>query len=116
MLPMGTIMTLCMFIALLFASRLPVLRNLQRLPKWCLQFVAVIVLAAGCWNVLWYASQHISERWGQAALVSGLLMIITVSYIALPARVPTFLQRARPIVQILLLACAALYATTIYRL
>ncbi len=74
MLPMGTIMACCMFIG--FFMSLP-LASVRNLPAFVRQPIGYIFLAAGLWNVFWYAVQHMTEFWGQAALVSGILMIIT---------------------------------------
>lgn len=116
MLPMGTIMTGCMVTGLLFATRLPLLRTVQKLPARFKKTVAFVVFAAGCWNVFWYALRHITEFWGVAALVSGCLMLLTSVYIFNVDRLPLFLQKIRPVVLLLLLCCAVLYAVTIYRL
>lgn len=110
---MGTIVAVCMLLGVVFAARLPILRNLPRIVNVC---VALLVLAAGLWNVLWYGLQHIGEFWGFNALVSGLLMIVTALYIFDMKRIPAALAQARPIILVLLLCYVALYAITIYRL
>lgn len=114
MLPMGTIVTVCMLIALIFASDLPLLKLTNKLPLIIRRIVAFIVLAAGCWNLFWYALRHLTEFWGLMALVSGALMIIAATYIAAVA--PPWLQRIRPVVLIALLLCMLKYAHTIYNL
>ena len=116
MLPMGTIMTVSMVIAVLFSSRLPLLSKLQNMPVMLRNFVSVLVLLAGCWNVFWYGLRHLTEFWGIAALVSGSLMLITSVYIYNAEKLPAFLQKARPLVLLLLAACACLYGVTIYNL
>ena len=116
MLPMGTIVTVCMLMGLLFATRLPFLRTIQRLPLWLKRAVSVVVFAAGFWNVFWYALRHLTEFWGQAALVSGCLMLVTSAYIFDAARLPPQLNKIRPVVLLLLLACFLLYGLTIYRM
>ena len=74
MLPMGTIVAVCMLFGVIFAARLPVIRScpdiIQKLIGW-------VLLAAGLWNTLWYGLQHLTEFWGISALISGVLMIIT---------------------------------------
>ncbi len=110
MLPMGTIVTACMIIGLLVAAPLPLL---QKLPGALQKGLATLVLVAGLWNVLWYALQHLGEFWGVAALVSGLLMIVTALYVLAPSRLPVWLIQAKWGVLVGLLACAVKYATTI---
>ena len=116
MLPMGTIMTGCMALGLLFATRLPVLRVVQALPAWFRKTVSFVVFLAGSWNVFWYATRHFDEFWGVAALISGCLMLLTAGYIYNVKCLPAFLKRMRPGVLFLLLCCAVLYGATIYRL
>lgn len=116
MLPMGTIMTGCMVVGLLFATRLSPFRIVQKLPVWFKKTVAFVVFTAGCWNVFWYALRHITEFWGVAALVSGCLMLLTAVYIFNAKWLPHFLQKMRPGILFLLLCCAVLYGVTIYRL
>ena len=113
MLPMGTIMTVSMLVAVLFAAYLPIL---NRMPPMLRKFISAWVFLAGIWNVFWYGVQHIDEFWGIAALVSGALMLITSVYIYNTDKSPVFLQKARPPVLLLLAACACLYGITIYNL
>ncbi len=112
MIPMGSVMTACM-IAGLFVAVPP-------MEKGCPQPIRVIIgailLAAGLWNILWYASQHITEFWGLAAFCSGVLMVITSIYIIKASWLPLLLQRVKPVVLLLLLGFAALYAIKIYSL
>ena len=115
-LPMGTIMTGCMVIGLLFATRLPVLRTVQKLPRWFVTTMAFVVFLAGNWNLFWYALRHLNEFWGMAALISGCLMLLTSIYIFNVKCLPVFVRKMRPGVLFLLLCCAVLYGTTIYQL
>jgi len=128
MLPMGTIVTVCMLVGLIFASDLPGLKLTRRLPQMVQRVVAAIVFAAGCWNVFWYGLQHTTEFWGQMALLSGVLMIAASLYIATSARIqgrtPARTQiheqgwpwRIKPLVLLGLLLCMLKYAHTIYNL
>jgi len=116
MLPMGTLITVCMLIALLFSTRLPLLKHIQRLPRILRRVVSILVFAAGCWNILWYAVRHFMEFWGLAALISGLLMLVTSVYMLDAHRLPTLLNRLRPQVLLLLSGCAILYGVTLYRM
>jgi hypothetical protein len=113
MIPMGTVVTVCMFIGLIVTAPLPVLNKIPSLLK---KIGACVVMAAGLWNVLWYGLQHFSEFWGMAALTSGVLMIVTAAYILAPSRLPGWLLLAKPVVLTLLLGCAMLYSITIARL
>ncbi|OED38348.1 hypothetical protein AB833_20015 [Chromatiales bacterium (ex Bugula neritina AB1)] len=108
---MGTVVTVCMFIAVLFASGL-----LNRAPRTLKLLVTVVIGAAGSWNVLWYALRNIPEKWGWLAFVSGILMIITACYISLNHQLPKPLQSAKLPVLVALTACAIYYAQTIYHL
>ncbi len=113
MLPMGTIMTGCMLLGLLFAAR-PT--GIRRLPEVVQVSVGTLVFAGGAWNVFWHALRHVPEFWGNMALASGLLMMIAGVSIARPSALPEGLQRARPFWLLLLLACFVQYGWTIYHL
>lgn len=110
---MGTIVAACMFAGVLVAARLPLLR---RLPQVIEKLTGILVLAAGLWNVFWYALRHIGEFWGFSALVSGLLLIITGLFILNVSALPGFLVRLKPVVLVLLFCYGLLYAITIARL
>ena len=113
MIPMGTVVTVCMFTGLIVAAPIPALKKSPILLR---KFGACVVMLAGLWNVLWYGLQHFTEFWGVAALISGVLMIVTAGYILAPSRLPGWLLLARPLVLTLLVGCAMLYAITIARL
>ncbi len=115
MLPMGTIMAVCMLVAVLFATRLPVLNTLQKIPTWLKRVVAFIVFAGGAWNFFWHSLQHLTEFWGMAAFVSGLLMMLTSVYIA-GIKLPAWLELVRPIGLLVLTGYALLYGWKIYSL
>lgn len=110
---MGTIVAACMLVGLLIAARLPVL---EKLPVWLNAMIGWLVLAAGLWNVFWYALRHLTEFWGFSALISGVLMIITAGFILCPDRLPEWLRRLRPIMLVMLCGYFLLYAVTIARL
>jgi hypothetical protein len=113
MLPMGTIVTVCMLVGLIVAAPIALIKKLPLLLR---KACACVVLAAGLWNVLWYGLQHLTEFWGIAALISGVLMITAAGYVLIPSRLPGWIQTLRPIILSLLLGCAMLYAITIARL
>ena len=114
--PMGTIVTASMVLALIFAIPYTLKKALQPLPRWISLPVGGLVFFAGAWNVFWYAAQHISEYWGVAALISGVLLMITAGFIVNFKRMPSLINRARPIVLIVLLGAMLHYGLTIYRL
>jgi len=90
-----------------------VLPILKKSPPLLRNLVGYIVLAAGFWNVLWYGVQHYLEFWGVAALISGLLLILTALDILRVGWIPKVLHRMQPLVLLLLLGCALLYAIKI---
>lgn len=116
MLPMGTIMAVSMLLGVLLSIKLWGANPLHRLPVFIQRALAVEVLLAGLWNVLWYASQHLGEFWGNAALVSGTLLILTSLGLLKGRKLPHFLQAVRPLITLLLAACCGLYGYTIYHL
>ena len=113
MIPMGTVVTVCMFTGLIAALVPPKSDGPRTLV---LRLVGVIVLAAGLWNVFWYGLQHYAEFWGVAALISGVTMIQTSLYVFRVGGLPAISIRAKPFVLVLLLGCALMYAITIARL
>jgi len=116
MLPMGTIMAVSMLLAVVTTTDLPVIKNIKKMPTIILRVIASLVLLSGLWNVLWYASQHLGEFWGNAALVSGVLMIAVASYNLIPAKLPLLFIKIKPIILFALLLCSLLYGVTIYRM
>jgi len=116
MLPMGTIVAICMLLGIIAAVVLPTISTTGKLSGIAKSLIAGITLAAGCWNFFWYGLQHVTEFWGQMALLSGLLMIVTALYIAKPATLPAWLLSIKPLVLIALLLCMLKYAHTIYHL
>jgi len=115
--PMGTVVTVCMLLAVIFSNRLPAggLNKVTPLPL--LRAIGVIAAAAGLWNVLWYGLRHLNEFWGHMALGSGtLLIILGILLILPPARQPKALNKVRPIAVLALLAFAIKYGWTIYQL
>lgn len=116
MLPMGTIVTVCMLIALVFASVMLFSGVVKKIPLTIVRFVAGLTFAAGCWNFFWYGLQHMGEFWGQMALLSGILMIATAIYIFKPHSLPAWALRIKPLVLLALLLCMLKYAHTIYSL
>ncbi len=110
MLPMGTIMASCMFVGL---ATVMLQALLKKGPVFLFKMIGFIVLAGGLWNVFWYGVQHYTEFWGQAALASGVLMILTGLYIIQVRWLSPILLRLKPIVLLLLLAWAVTYSIKI---
>ena len=115
--PMGTIVTVCMFLTVIFGNRFPN-GGLQRVtPNWLLHIVGLLAGVAGFWNVLWYGIQHMNEFWGHMALGSGVLMIILSLQLIVPrTRTNNWLNRLNPLFVLALLAFAIHYARTIQSL
>jgi len=109
-LPMGTIVTVCMLIGLLFATPYMVSKQLKPLPAALATIVGGVVFLGGFWNTFWHGIQNLSNAWGQAALISGIFMMLTGLYIARFDALPPMLQRARMIVLLGLLAWFLIYA------
>lgn len=113
MIPMGTVVTVCMLLGLVFGLLTLIWPRAHGLVS---RGVGVLVLFAGAWNVFWYWLRHPTQYWGIAALVTGLLMIFTAYYLLADARVTTFLRKAKPVVLVMLAAGFFHYANTIYHL
>ncbi len=113
MIPMGTVVTVCMFVGLIVGILLPMLR---KFPPLLLNLSGYIILAAGLWNVFWYGVQHYKEFWGLAALISGVTMVQTSLYILQVGWLPAVLLRAKPFILLLLLGCSLMYANAILSL
>lgn len=114
---MGTVVTVCMVICVAFANQLPAGALNSRTPRFILRIIGIVCALAGLWNILWYASRHITEFWGQMALGSGLLLCALSTLLVLPPEsAPSQLEKARHPMIILLAAFAAYYAWTIYKL
>jgi len=114
--PMGTIVTVCMLIGLLFAVPYAINGKLKSMPSAISLLVGGIVFAAGGWNTFWHGLRHLTNFWGIAALVSGVFMMLTALYIMQLKSVPVGLLRIRPYVLVGLLICFLVYAITIARL
>jgi hypothetical protein len=62
-----------MILILLMSIRTPLKRKLDPHKT----ELAVITLLAGLWNTGWYGFQNLGDYWGNAAFISGLLMMLT---------------------------------------
>ena len=112
MIPMGTIVTACMIAGLIVA----VPPMAKQCPRRIRDIIGIMLLAAGLWNIFWYAAQHFRQFWGLAAFCSGVLMVITSLYILNANWLPAFIRQAKPFVLLMLLGFAVLYAINIYQL
>ncbi|MGH1441105.1 MAG: hypothetical protein ACRBBR_13390 [Cellvibrionaceae bacterium] len=79
---MGIVVTLFMLLALLLVSPIPVV-NLKKCMhiKGLVPFIGFGLLCMGLWNALWFGIRHWHLFWGQAALVSGLCMVVLAVFI-----------------------------------
>ena len=73
---MGIVVAVFMLLGLLMASPwVPrQLRVLRASPN-VVDTLASGLLLAGLWNALWHGLRHMGDFWGQAALVSGCVMV-----------------------------------------
>lgn len=111
---MGIIVTIFMYWILLMSIPSPIKTGLQKHQT----KLASVTLLAGVWNAFWYGVQHLGEFWGNAALVSGLLMIFTSVLLLTSWSFSQQLNRALPkfvrIVALIALAgYAVLYTSTL---
>lgn len=113
---MGSVVTVGMFIGLVYALLRMGSKYVHRLPMLVHNIVGATVALAGAWNVFWYASRHITQLWGGAALVSGIALMLTGTYIVKKESAPVLLQKLMPVVLLLLFGCMMLYGITIYRI
>ncbi|MBX2838682.1 MAG: hypothetical protein KTR35_17615 [Gammaproteobacteria bacterium] len=113
---MGTVVTVCMFIGLVYALLLKFINPIHQFPPFVHAVVGGLVTAAGAWNVFWYASRHLMTFWGLAALVSGIALMLTGFYIIKRDASPTLIKTITPVVLLVLFVCMMLYGITIYRL
>ena len=116
MLPMGTIVTVCMFVGLLYALLQMFVKPIRQLPVFIHTLTGGVVFMAGAWNVFWYALRHITQFWGLAALVSGTALMLTGFCIIKNKSVPTGFKNFLPVILVVLFASMVLYGVTIYRL
>lgn len=114
--PMGTIVTVCMLIGLLFAVPYALNSKLKPLPRVVALVFGMLVFFAGGWNTFWHGFRNLNNFWGIAALISGVFMMLTAIYIMQLKSLPNGLYRIRLIVLAGLLVCFFVYAVTIARL
>lgn len=121
---MGFVVTVSMWLILLMSVPNPLRAWLQKRQG----ALALWTLLAGVWNSAWHGSQHLGEFWGNAAFISGLLMVLT-SLLLLkvekwPSTLKTMVQTYQTVCPktlhylalFALAICAALYAFTLIQL
>jgi len=116
MLPMGTIMAGTMMLAVIVAVDVNGFSLARKLPSMLVKVIASIVMLAGLWNVLWYGAQHIGELWGNMAVLSGVLLVLTSYYLFKGQDLAQPLGVIKPIVVLSLFFCSIYYGYTIYNL
>ncbi len=115
--PMGTIVTVCMLITVVFANRFPGFGLNRVTPAPVLRVIGIVTGAAGLWNILWYGLQHIGEFWGHMALGSGVVMTLLSAMLVLSQdKIPPVLNIIRPFAVLALAGFAIYYGLTIYNL
>ncbi len=126
---MGIVVTVFMLLGLLMASPWvpPGLRVLRTSPA-LVDKLACGLLLAGLWNALWHGLRHLGEFWGQAALVSGFLMVAVALLLlvehggdfwrkqAAAGRAHRALKPLAPALVLGLALCFCLYAVALVRL
>ena len=110
---MGIVVTLAMLMAIMVMLAVMFRVSDKGLRSVTMRRIAgTFVLICGLWNAFWHGVQHLNEFWGQAALGSGLVMIISTLAIL-------GVIRSRPIrwsILAGLMAFFLLYAITLIRL
>lgn len=125
---MGIVVTVFMVLGLLHQSPISFLSlGSFKQKKSLTNFIGIGLLLMGFWNSLWFGLRHLSAFWGQAALISGVFMVMT-AFIILVSSSSTWLSNAglqkssyfiKPLLPLWLLgllASAILYAVTLVRL
>lgn len=125
---MGIVVTVFMVLGLLHQSPVSFLSLGGFTKKKPLtMFIGISLLSMGLWNSLWFGLGNLSYFWGQAALFSGVFMVMTALIILISSysllSSSALLQKLADMIQLLLplwllglLASALLYAVTLVRL
>jgi hypothetical protein len=125
---MGIVVTVFMVLGLLHQSPISFLSFGRSAKNASLtNFIGCGLLLMGCWNIFWFGLRHLSVFWGQAALVSGVFMVMTALLILLSPhsrwasnsflkKLLYYIKPMLPLWLLGLLACAILYALTLIRL
>ncbi len=112
MIPMGTVMAVCMLLGAMGIAMVPIL------PRVLVIALGSLLLAAGLWNAVWYGLQHFNAFWGQMAFWSGIAMLVS-SFVCFRLNRPGFMDKVKPLLPVLallLLGFGGYYGWTIYNL
>jgi len=115
-LPMGTIVTVCMLIGVLFVTPYAIKSNLKPLPEVAAKLVGGVVFLGGFWNTFWHGIQNLNNFWGVAAFVSGIFLMLAGLYVMQIRAIQPKLHTFRFLILIGLFGSFLLYAITIARL
>jgi hypothetical protein len=124
---MGIVVTVFMLLILFMSIHNPLRTWLKKRQG----AFSLWALLAGVWNFAWYGAQHLGFFWGNAAFISGLLMIVTSIPLLKADTWPTTLRQVLLSIQayrsklprvfdylalLALAVCAALYSYTLIKL
>jgi len=112
MIPMGTVMAVCLVIGALGMA------FVLKFSRPLVIGLGLLLEAAGVWNAFWYGLQHFSEFWGQMAFWSGIAMFVSGAF-CLRLSSSEFrakVQRIIPLLALILAAFGGYYSWTIYNL
>lgn len=116
MLPMGTIVTVCMLVGILCLIAQLAKTTANSLPGWLFRALGGIVFCAGAWNTFWHGLRNLTNFWGIAALLSGIIMMFAAVLVIRFSNKNRDNHLQRVVALVLLTAFFLLYAITILRL
>jgi len=105
---MGIVMAVVMLIGLIMLFK----DNRTRAST---NIAALLLMAAGLWNALWYGMQHLGEFWGYAGFVSGVTMLVTALFLWFSKSAPPK-NTIKILIACALSACFLLYFVTLIQL
>ncbi|MBD5770964.1 hypothetical protein [Marinomonas colpomeniae] len=124
---MGIVVTVFMALILFLSVPGPVERTLKKFQY----SIFLVAFLLGAWNAFWYGAQHIYDFWGMAAMISGLLMMLTsLSNVSLKgspifikntfgwlqSKVNSLPQGFNELTLLMLLGCVGIYGYTLISL
>jgi len=124
---MGIVVTVFMALILFLSVPGPVERTLKKFQY----SIFLVAFLLGAWNAFWYGAQHIYDFWGMAAMMSGMLMMLTsLSNVSLEnsptaiqnvfgwlqAKVNSLPQGFNELMLLMLLGCVCIYSYTLIML
>lgn len=77
------------------------------------EIASYLLLIGGLWNAVWYGLRHLGSFWGNASIITGVLMVLAALSLF---RFITLASVNRKLLALGLLAGFALYAITIVQL